>query len=185
MLRHFVISLKIFMFDITCKQCSVCFSVRFKSELYRQFCSHKCADIYWSRKHIKARPIKPCVICGKQVKGCRPAEIIRNRCCSNKCAGIYSSKHGLKRGENNGRWKGGISIYNGYFTMNINKTAIHRKIMEEHIGKKLAKEECVHHLNGNKTDNRIENLVIMTNAEHSRHHMKKRILARRLNANRD
>ena len=48
----------------------------------------------------------------------------------------------------------------------------HRKIMEEHIGRKLNRYEVVHHINGNKKDNRIENLQLMTLSEHSRLHQK-------------
>lgn len=48
----------------------------------------------------------------------------------------------------------------------------HRKIMEEHIGRKLKPNEVVHHINGNKNDNRIENLQLMTLSEHTRLHKK-------------
>ncbi|MBP3573851.1 MAG: HNH endonuclease [Prevotella sp.] len=46
----------------------------------------------------------------------------------------------------------------------------HRYIMEQHIGRKLSRYEVVHHKNGNKRDNRIENLEIMNLSEHTRSH---------------
>lgn len=46
----------------------------------------------------------------------------------------------------------------------------HRLIMQEHIGCELTPDEIVHHINEDKTDNRIENLMIMTLAEHSSLH---------------
>lgn len=47
---------------------------------------------------------------------------------------------------------------------------IHRQIMENYIGRKLLKKEHVHHINGIKTDNRIENLIILSESEHHKLH---------------
>lgn len=48
----------------------------------------------------------------------------------------------------------------------------HRVVMEIHIGRFLLQDEIVHHKNGDKKDNRIENLVIVTRAEHINLHRK-------------
>ena len=46
----------------------------------------------------------------------------------------------------------------------------HRFIMQVHIGRKLEFNEVVHHLNGDKQDNRIENLQLMQRSQHSKIH---------------
>jgi hypothetical protein len=48
----------------------------------------------------------------------------------------------------------------------------HRHIMEEHIGRKLKRDEVVHHIDGDKRNNVIENLQLMSLSEHSSLHLR-------------
>lgn len=46
----------------------------------------------------------------------------------------------------------------------------HRKVMEDYLGRKLTRYEVVHHKDGNKNNNKIDNLVVMSLSEHSKMH---------------
>ena len=79
-------------------------------------------------------------------------------------------------GVNSVHWKGGRYLHtDGYIYIyspnhpNKNKDRYvfeHRLVIEQNIGRVLRKDEQVHHINGNKQDNRIENLKVVTNSEH-------------------
>ena len=52
---------------------------------------------------------------------------------------------------------------------------LHRKKIEDLIGRRLTSNEIVHHKDENKLNNNIDNLQIMTRGEHSRYHRLKEI----------
>ena len=47
---------------------------------------------------------------------------------------------------------------------------LHRVVMENSLGRLLGRDEIVHHKDENKQNNAIENLEVMTVAEHGKHH---------------
>jgi hypothetical protein len=69
---------------------------------------------------------------------------------------------------NTGKGAGWINS-RGYRELKIDGRTVkeHRFVMEQHLGRKLAPAEDIHHINGVKTDNRVENLLIVDHGKHS------------------
>jgi len=169
-----------------CSQSTICYwmhksriKLRNHSEV-RLIIRKKCKLIYWNKDWLTEQYWK------KQLSSCQIAKI----CGVRKNAILRSMKKlniprrtlsearkGKFSGSNNAQWKGGRSVAKGGYVYiyvfehpnknNRNCVFEHRLIMEKHIGRYLYLWETVHHINGIKTDNRIENLKLLPGNEHN------------------
>lgn len=53
-----------------------------------------------------------------------------------------------------------------------NSYRLHRAIMEDSLGRPLKRNEVIHHIDGDKENNDIENLEVLDNRKHSSYHAK-------------
>lgn len=164
-----------------CMHCSITFNAR---KSIQKYCSKICS--YESSKRGK---IKQCKICAKDFY-CLKAKESRGwgLYCSRKCRGVdmVGDKNILyslpkermpgfgKNMEDNPNWKGGIAEQKGYKKVYIGGQRYemeHRRIVEQRIGRKLTSEEVVHHIDGNKSNNNTDNLMLCANqSEHMKIH---------------
>lgn len=125
-----------------------------------------------------------CVDCGKirlvRLRKGKPMNVLCLSCSKRRhLSSVDYFPH--NKGDKSYSWKGGrhktshgyinIRVYedNPYYSM-ANKTHHiyeHRLIMAQHLGRCLEKWEVVHHINGIKDDNRIENLSIIGHETHN------------------
>lgn len=73
-------------------------------------------------------------------------------------------------GRDNNRYNGGLCVRDdGRCVINCRDGSLlffYRGLMAAHVGRLLRRDEIVHHKNGDPSDDRIENLEVMSRAEH-------------------
>lgn len=164
--------------------CKICGKEEYKtpSDAKRhKTCSLKCRG-EWSKLIYSKKIEKKCEVCGNSYFVKRSHEEKRFTC-GEDCKYKRLEKH-LKtvsgKGAESANWKGGrfISptgyafVYDPENEMANSRGYVreHRLVMSEKLRRPLTKDEVVHHKDGNKLNNDINNLELMTNSEHSRLH---------------
>jgi len=119
-----------------------------------------------------------CEGCGK----CRWVALIRTKpdtvLCSS-CANKRRAGRGNLKGKEHPNWKGGKTKSSGYVVIllypgdffypmaNRGYVKEHRLLVAKGLGRCLQSWEIVHHKDGNKLNNRLENLELTTRSKHS------------------
>jgi len=133
-----------------CKFCKNSFKIWLYEKNRAKFCSRKCKYSYGISNNQR-----------KKISLAKKGKSPWNK-----------GMRGFMTGERANNWKGGImKMKNGYIYQrspshpNVTKNGYvyqHRLVMENHLKRILNKKEVVHHINGIKSDNRIENLILIS-----------------------
>jgi endogenous inhibitor of DNA gyrase (YacG/DUF329 family) len=154
--------------NLKCEQCGVEFTRKQGAGSARIFCGQRCylASDYHSESVAKANAArradvwvtKPCMTCGTDVRR-HTSRAPKNFFCSKDC---YVAKQ--QRGEPIHIDSSGymlVFVGVGYpGAMKSGHILEHRKVMQEILGRELLSTENVHHINGQRADNRPANLEL-------------------------
>lgn len=165
-----------------CPGCGSTFYVREKEK--KRFCSEKCSGNYLARRIYENDSNTPVMIemynSGKSARyiasqlGCSRDTVVRRL----EASGIHV-EHRHASGKDHYKWKGGKMNHSGYLLVkNPNYPESgnyyvrqHRLVWEQAYGP-LPDGYEVHHLNGVRTDNRLENLCALPKSNHGKVNIK-------------
>ena len=106
--------------------------------------------------------MRACRSCGKQFAARRSSHMYCSRACAWRHNGGQNRKDETWWIDSKGYVQGRVWI--GEKQIRVKK---HRWLMEQHLGRKLMSTEDVHHVDGNKQNNSLDNLQVIDHAAHT------------------
>ncbi len=160
--------------EIECKQCNKKFkiSISYYNKGDGKFCSQLCFYKYIDRKEKFI-----CINCGREFITQKSQVNTKKPICSWECR--YDKKYRIGKGL---LWGDYVLIYlpeHPYCTKS-GHIVEQRLVMEKFLGRYLTPDELVHHIDENKLNNKIENLLMVSISEHNTIHNELRKLKRRI-----
>lgn len=155
-----------------CEECGVEFYAA--PNTVSRFCSTPCHNTHQKRSRVELI----CPVCGEsfslgQSNAADRSKLGQAPTCSRACDTLRRTTRGVGR-DHNGRpavrdARGYIRVWQPDHPKAFRNGWVleHRIVMEKVLGRLLETNEHVHHINGQKWDNRPENLAVLGHAEHS------------------
>lgn len=140
-----------------CERCGVEYTTKTSHATRRRFCSKQCFYADKKERHLETRS---CANCGKPFEIVRYSDVMN---CSVECG------QDIQRNKLEPAWH---KTPDGYLAGGINRgkgqklILMHRWVMEQSLGRELETFETVHHKNGVRDDNRLDNLEVWIHRPH-------------------
>lgn len=159
-----------------CEKCGADVTRKHSAFKDHVFCSRTCylgseyftvrRDASNERRFAGRREQRDCLHCGQAVDRPRSQFGGTQTYCSIACRRAYALKRATRQVNSHGYVK--VFVGKDYPGAGRHGHVLeHRKVMEDHLGRPLTSDENVHHRNGDRADNRLENLELWTRSQPS------------------
>lgn len=155
-----------------CEKCGADVTRKHSAFKEHVFCSRDCylsSDYLYerraasnARRFVDRRAVRPCRQCGTEVER-YVSQFNAETFCSRSCQRAFAIDRAHKQINSNGY----AVVFVGADCPGAVKGQMleHRKVMQDFLGRPLLPQENVHHVNGDRADNRLENLELWNESQ--------------------
>lgn len=160
-----------------------------EKQVVREHTIISCGGVPFVHQRTSTWYVVQCDACGIRFERSKGQFTARARASTHRCGECFKNKKELqlasakiRNAKNEAKFAGTklidecgyVQVYVGlgtsYSGVYGSRLREHLKVMQDHLGHPLEKGEVVHHINGDKKDNDLDNLVLMTVQEHNACH---------------